>query len=365
MPYEAAVPVHRRLLWPAVTEPERLLGALPNAVVEASGGRGAAGRLRLRLRDQSVTFRGVARIVEVEAAPLRVVLEVEASFGRAGGTVEGTVELRLRPAGSGTRVVVDGNLTLSGGVPAFPAEALEPALTRLVQRWFAALTDNLPGKRARAADAGPAAEAEAEAEAAPDGPRSLKDAGKQVPETLVKRPKPLRAVAATDRSGLSVVRDLPVAGAEAENSPAEQSSGHYGEDAGPVGAPAQNPADEPVQLRLVPTEPRAEGGDGGPAAPESGGDGPDAAKTPAKTSAEPPPETAAAEDLAVVEARNGDTAPDSPEDESPEDEDLWSRLRPGRLPLNLPGALKPAAGLGLLFTAGALLIALLRRRRRR
>ena len=47
MAYEATVPVHRRLLWSAVTDPERLLGAVPNLVVEASTEQGVAARLRL------------------------------------------------------------------------------------------------------------------------------------------------------------------------------------------------------------------------------------------------------------------------------------------------------------------------------
>jgi carbon monoxide dehydrogenase subunit G len=158
MPYEATVPVHRRLLWPAVADPERLLGALPNAVIDAAGSQGVAGRLKLRVRDQSVTFRGVARIVEVVPATLRICLEIEAAFGRADGSVQGVVEIVLQQAGSGTRVVVSSQVEVVGAAPVFPPQALDAALDRLVQRWFAALAASSPSggaERAVAAAEGP------------------------------------------------------------------------------------------------------------------------------------------------------------------------------------------------------------------
>ncbi len=152
MPYEATVPVHRRLLWPAVTDPERLLGALPNVSIDASGAQGVAGRLRVRTREQTITFRGVARIVEVVPTSLRVSLEVEAVFGRAGGSVEGVIEIALRQSGSGTRVVVGGRMDVAPGDGALPADTLDSALRRVVQRWFAALAESSPAGMAQRGD---------------------------------------------------------------------------------------------------------------------------------------------------------------------------------------------------------------------
>jgi len=145
MSYEAMVPVHRRLLWPAVTDAERLLRAVPNLIVDATDGPGVAGRIRLRIADRSVTFRGVARIVEVHPATLSVILDVEAAHGRADGGVEGQVEIMLLAAGSGTRVVVRPDLRLTGQSPAIGPEALHAAGERLVGRWFSGLAMSSPG----------------------------------------------------------------------------------------------------------------------------------------------------------------------------------------------------------------------------
>lgn len=158
MPYEATVPVHRRLLWPAVTDPERLLGALPNVSIDASGAQGVAGRLRVRTREQAVTFRGVARIVEVVPTALRVSIEVEAVFGRAGGSVEGLVEIVLRKSGSGTRVVVDGQLDVTPGAAPLPAESMDAAFKRVVHRWFTVLAETSPAARPERTDDQPAVE---------------------------------------------------------------------------------------------------------------------------------------------------------------------------------------------------------------
>ena len=147
MAYEATVPVHRRLLWSAVTDPERLLGAVPNLVVEASTEQGVAARLRLRVGDRSITFRGIARLVELAPEQLRAVLEIEAVYGRSDGAVEGRLELRLLAAGGGTRVVITPELALSGHAPSIPPERLAEAAQRLIPRWFEQLASTSPEQR--------------------------------------------------------------------------------------------------------------------------------------------------------------------------------------------------------------------------
>jgi carbon monoxide dehydrogenase subunit G len=147
MAYEATVPVHRRLLWSAVTDPERLLGAVPNLVVEASTDQGVAARLRLRVGDRSITFRGIARLIELVPEQLRAVFEIEAVHGRSDGAIDGRVELRLVAAGGGTRVLVTPFLELSGRAPTIPAERLVEAGQRLIPRWFELLANTAPEPR--------------------------------------------------------------------------------------------------------------------------------------------------------------------------------------------------------------------------
>lgn len=117
---------------------------MPNLVVEASTDQGVAARLRMRVGDRSITFRGIARLVELAPEQLRAVLEIEAVHGRSDGTLEGRIELRLLAAGGGTRVVVEPDLVLSGRAPTIAAERLAEAGGRLIPRWFDQLAGSAP-----------------------------------------------------------------------------------------------------------------------------------------------------------------------------------------------------------------------------
>lgn len=307
MPYEATVPVHRRLLWPAVTDPERLLGALPNVTVDASGAQGVAGRLRVRTRDQTVTFRGVARIVEVVPAALRVSIEVEAVFGRVGGTVEGLVEIVLRKSGSGTRVVVDGQLELTPGAAPLPAESLDAAFRRVVQRWFTVLAETSPAARPERTDD----------QSAPEATR------------------------APERASLAVVRDV------ARDVPADSGA------ANTVSAqvPQASPGEWPERVRDADEEPPA---DEEPAPP---------APTPLRL-------VAIQQDAAANEPDDDDADDESELElaaelddvDEPEPDDIWSRVRDRSLPPWIPFLIGAASAS---FAALLVLLAALRRRRHR
>lgn len=317
MPYEATVPVHRRLLWPAVTDPERLLGALPHVTIDASGAQGVAGRLRVRTREQTITFRGIARIVEVAPAALRVAIEVEAVFGRAGGTVEGLVEIVLRKSGSGTRVIVEGQLDVAPGAAPLPTESLDAAFRRVVQRWFTVLAETSPTAR---------------------------------PERTDDQPTPEPAHA-SERAALAVVRDVagdaPVI-AEEPAAPAPESA------SAPQSAP---PA--PTPLRLVTPRP-----DESSDLPDDGDSNDDDSDDIDENSDDDP------STVPAPESRDDSTEPE-PAPQSvlelhdmgePELDDIWSRLRDRSLPPWIPFLVGAASAT---LAALAVLLAALRRHRHR
>jgi len=304
MPYEATVPVHRRLLWPAVTDPERLLGALPNAVIDASGSQGVAGRLRVRTREQTVTFRGIARIVEVVPSSLRVSLEVEAVFGRTGGTVEGLIEIVLRQSGAGTRVVVTGQLDIAPGAAPLPADSLETAIGRVVSRWFATLAESSPANRPERTDD----------QAVQEAPRTTEQ-----------------------RASLAVVRDMPVDNGTASTAPAAAPA--------PVSAPSPEP--------LRPLESDAESA----LTSQAAVDAEPSAAAPLRLVTPPQDETAPQEDDEPAQSQ-----PESEDPDEPEPEDLWSRLRDRGLPPWIPFLVGAASAT---LAAMVFLLSALRRRQRR
>ena len=352
MPYEATVPVHRRLLWPAVTDAERLLGALPNASIDASGTQGVAGRVRTRSREQTVTFRGVARIVNVAPSSLRVSLEVEAVFGRTGGTVEGVVEIALRQSGSGTRVVVGGQLDIAPGAAPLSAEALDSAFQRVVQRWFTALAETSPAAKPAGA------EERAERRELPDSP-----AESQATELRSGSEADLPRRRKSERAPLAVVRDVS---ADQEN----QGTGK----AAPVQIP--QPAAPEAEGSNSWSKPVTHEADDDAAAEAQSAESDPAAPLPAAPHSPAPlrlvtPEPEAApvvDEVAEPEAAETDhaqataAAEERNEPAEPEPDDIWSRLRDRSLPPWIPFLI----GAGTATLAGlAFVLAALRRRYRR
>ena len=249
MPYEAAVLVHRRALWPAVADPRRLFGALPGAVVEAADAHGAAGRLRLRVGQQTVTFRGIARIVEVDEEAWLAAVELEAAFGRNGGGVEGRLEIRLQEDGAGTLAVVDGTVEFEGTAAAPAAQSLEAAGHRLFKKWFAALAESIEAE---------SIEAEAGPETAPEpGPESESEPEAETaaaPETAAEPEAPVaEAVPAQPEAAESEPTESDPA--ESEPAPAEPTASEAtaSEPAEPVGSAQPEPAEPAAEPS--PTEP--------------------------------------------------------------------------------------------------------------
>ena len=354
MPYEATVPVHRRLLWPAVTDAERLIGALPNASIDASGTQGVAGRLRVRTREQTVTFRGVARIVEVVPASLRVSLEVEAVFGRAGGTVEGVVEIALRQSGPGTRVVVGGQLDISPGSAPLSAEALDSAFQRVVQRWFTALAETSPTAK-------PSAEERPERRELPDSP-SEPQAADPRPDTELPRRR------SSARAPLAVVRDLSAGQEKPGNGDATPAQPAESE---PQGSSPSNGWPKPGKLEsdedAADETQRPETKSAEAKAPEV--KGPEPKNTAPLRLVTPEPE-AAPDPVERTEPEtsepDGEQAALVTEDSNapvePEPDDIWSRLRDRSLPPWIPFLVGAATAS---LAALAFVLAALRRHYRR
>ena len=386
MPYEATVPVHRRLLWPAVIDPERLLSALPNAVIDASGNQGVAGRLRVRMRDQTVTFRGIARIIEVIPKSLRVTLEIEATFGRAGGAIEGVVEITLRAAGSGTRAVVGGSLRpADGSSPLPPGDAVDAALGRIVRRWFTALAESSP--------AAPRAELPENTRAAAEPPRAAERASlavvRDVPSADSGAVGAAAAVDAEDAEDVAEAEAEKPDDGEAEDTGSESSesadTGHANaEDTDSDSASANAPSAEAVYAEAASDEDSAPGNGfepgesrrAEPAAARAGGsqvqlrlvssresvapddEEPDAGGTPAGAQWGPTSRRGD-EPERPAPAAEFEPASDAGVDAG---EDIWSRLRDRGLPRWIPVAV---SGVLAAFGTAVLFVMALRRRHQR
>ncbi|MFJ8592428.1 SRPBCC family protein [Streptomyces sp. NPDC093598] len=165
MEHEVFVPVPAERLREVLDDPARVARAVPGLQQDA-GAEPVAGRLKIRVGSHSVTYRGAVRVSRRGDDAYAV--EGEAEESRGSGSVKIALRIALREAEDGCTVVYDGTASADGRIKDFPADAVEGAVARLLNRFAEHLAASSPaggdegtGAQAgeeTAADSGPAEE---------------------------------------------------------------------------------------------------------------------------------------------------------------------------------------------------------------
>ncbi|MFE7897316.1 SRPBCC domain-containing protein [Streptomyces sp. NPDC057424] len=174
MEHEVFVPVPAERLREVLDDPARVARAVPGLQQDA-GAEPVAGRLKIRVGSHSVTYRGAVRVSRREGDAYAV--EGEAQEARGSGSVKLTLRIALREAADGCTVVFDGTASADGRIKDLPAEAVEGAVTRLLNRFAEHLAAAAPDADGEAPPpaagsgegAGAAAEEKAPADPGPTG----------------------------------------------------------------------------------------------------------------------------------------------------------------------------------------------------
>ncbi|MEU3889481.1 SRPBCC domain-containing protein [Streptomyces sp. NPDC029041] len=151
MEHEVFVPVPAERLREVLDDPARVARAVPGLQQDA-GAEPVAGRLKIRVGSHSVTYRGALRVSDGEGA---YAVEGEAEESRGSGSVRFALRIVLREAEDGCTVVYDGTATADGRINDLPADAVEGAVTRLLNRF----AEHLAAAATDAGDEGAQAEA--------------------------------------------------------------------------------------------------------------------------------------------------------------------------------------------------------------
>ncbi|MEU6771840.1 SRPBCC family protein [Streptomyces sp. NPDC046759] len=132
MEHQVFVPVPLEPLRAALADPARVARAIPGLHQDA-GAEPVAGRLKLRVGGHSVTYRGTARVIAREDGTYAV--EADAIESRGTGAVKLALTLRLADAEGGTTVTVEGTTDADGRIAELPPDAVDAAMTRLLNRF--------------------------------------------------------------------------------------------------------------------------------------------------------------------------------------------------------------------------------------
>ncbi|KPI26638.1 carbon monoxide dehydrogenase subunit G [Actinobacteria bacterium OV320] len=159
MEQEVFVPVPAERLRAALADPARVARAVPGLQQDA-GTEPVAGRLKVRVGGHTITYRGALRVSPREDGAYAV--EGDATEVRGSGVVKPILTLWLREAEAGTTLRFEGTASADGRIAELPSEAVDSAVTRLLNRFAA----NLAAETAESAETAETAETTEAAEAA-------------------------------------------------------------------------------------------------------------------------------------------------------------------------------------------------------
>lgn len=184
MEHEVNVPFSVGSVRAALAEPDRVAGCVPGLQIDApeggtagaSGSGAAEGRLRLRIGNSTITYRG-----SLTVTPKGEEFAVEGSGTEARGS--GSVRLKLTVVprrakdGEGTRLVFTGTVKADGRIAEFEDKTAASAGQRLLERFGKALAESIEQDEPQALDSPAAPAAEAETPQAETSPAETPQAG--------------------------------------------------------------------------------------------------------------------------------------------------------------------------------------------
>ncbi|MFJ7063991.1 SRPBCC family protein [Streptomyces sp. NPDC101115] len=231
MEHEVFVPVPAEVLRATLTDPGLLARCVPGFQQDADGEAGPlAGRLKIRVGGNTITYRGALRIAEHGG---RFAVEGEGIEVRGKGTAALALTLALTPVAEGTTIGFSGAVTAAGRLAEADAEARTAAGARLLDRFAEALSAVADVEAEVAADeaaaeAATAAEAERAAGGAePDSDDDGVDDGVEEPgrSSVFDTPVPPPSLDPRADADIDGVGDVDGEGIEADGADGEVADG--------------------------------------------------------------------------------------------------------------------------------------------
>src|SRR5579875_3783339 len=186
--------------WAILTDVERIAPCMPGAQLQEVQGDDYLGVVRVKVGPITAEYKGKATFVERDAEAHRAVLRAEGRETRGQGNAAAVITATMVPAGSGTKVSVSTDLTVSGRVAQFGRGVMADVSSKLLGQFVDCLESTIVAGEAAGdqgeSPAGDGAAAGAPAASGGAGPGEAA-AGSQPPGELSSPP------AAVDLVGLA------------------------------------------------------------------------------------------------------------------------------------------------------------------
>ncbi|MEV4742345.1 SRPBCC domain-containing protein [Streptomyces sp. NPDC049555] len=140
MEHEVFVPYPVGAVRRVLSDPARVARCVPGLQQDASAGAALEGRLRLRIGGSTITYRGSLRLTERDGS-----YEVSGEGTEARGNGKVTLALSAHPQEmpGGTRLNCTGTVGAAGRLTEFDPKTVESTARRLLDRFAAALAEEL------------------------------------------------------------------------------------------------------------------------------------------------------------------------------------------------------------------------------
>ena len=187
--FDVAAPIDDA--WKVLTDLETIAPCMPGAQLTEVEGDDYRGTVKIKVGPITAKFKGTASFVEQDVANHRAVLRAKGKDTGGKGNADATITAQLSPAGTGTHVVIDTDLAISGRVAQFGRGALADVSSKLLGQFVDCLQARIgsgPDSEAGSADAsdGPGTSPEAP----PTGAPSAAPPVASVPDPVAARTAP-------------------------------------------------------------------------------------------------------------------------------------------------------------------------------
>lgn len=200
--------------WSTLLDIERVASCLPGAKLESESSDGTyRGEMTVKLGPMTLSYKGTARLAEVEEDEHIAVLEARARETRGSGMATAMIRNQLTAGDEGTTVVkVETDLNITGRPAQFGRGIMEDVSSRMLDDFARRLEREIVGGQARAAAAeadgdgdGSVPSTTAPATPPPPATENALDLGSAVMGPLAKRAGIAAAVLAVFAVGLAVL----------------------------------------------------------------------------------------------------------------------------------------------------------------
>src|SRR5680860_1141913 len=187
MRHEFTVPIPVAEAWATFNDLEKIAPCFPGAQITSVDGDDFTGLAKVKLGPIALQYTGTGHWDERDESAYRAVITASGKDKRGNGTAAATITAHLEEEGSGTKVVVETDLKITGRPAQFGRGVISDVGSKLLDQFAACLATTFDAADPPAASAEVAAPATTSADATVPSTQAELDLGSVVLPTLARR----------------------------------------------------------------------------------------------------------------------------------------------------------------------------------